>query len=526
MRKLVGGIAQGLDLGNFGLRLQGISYDEICNDFDFFFDLFSKHKVICFRNINLRPHQQAHLTKSFFEGRSAPEERTNESFEMNLIYQQSHNGNPNTETNEFEKFIASQWHVDNAFFPDPPSCMSMVMTKFECKYPNGGTHFASLIDLWNACPPELRSYIEDLEFISNTGNVGQGGIEENKQAIRALRTHPITAETILFWTGGGTNVPDPGNPLYPELRKYVENYLADPENRFTWNWELGDAVFWDNRCLIHSFSPGWAHDQRVFTRGEFGHETPFYDPSFPGLESHTKVGIPISPFDVKDYSSPRPNPDHIPLVYTKGIYAYPELSEKYQTVTMCVYSSSGTIPDDVRKLKEIVNDDDFNVHAVIPSEGDMLERYSLMLGSIEQKEGQKFLFARNGDMWRPFHAGEDILSSEPLGTDVQSPRDIIKVWLGFHPELRHAGHAWHYPDWKPYPNIGNRPWNWRNLAYIDHAFWGDDDPSSDYLFHYAIDTIFGCFNHLRSSEDRRKVIEEIRDFLSLMITLGEYENDR
>ena len=523
MERMIGGIAKGLDLGNIGMRFRGIPYNEIVDNFPFFLELFDRHKVLCFRGIDLTPAQQSNLTHALYHRRlDWPNEG---GAQPGLLLEQCHSGNQKTQTDDVEGFIYQQWHVDNPFIENVPSCMSIVMTKFDCKPPAGATHFISLIDMFNKAPEIIRDRLAEEFFVPSTGNIDHAGNTIEPKPIPALRTHPATGETSLFWTGGATTIAKPDAAFSEDLRGYVDWYIQDQANRFSWDWEIGDAIFWDNRCTLHSFSPGWTHDQRVFTRCEAGGEKPFYDPMLPS-KVEGFVGIAMSPSETIDYTSPRPNPDHIPLVFTKGIYAHPDFSQHYQKVALFVYSENGEVPEDCRALEELVGDPDFRIQPVIPSENDPLVRYSKMMPDDVNRVGQKFLFTRNGDTWRPYLSTDNILSETPLGDDTLSPISLVRVALALHPDLRHAGHAWHYPDWKKHQPLQFRAWDFHNLSFYDYINFNGEDPPKDFLVQFAIDTVYGCFNHIRSNESRKELIEEIRDFLSLMIELGEYDKNR
>jgi hypothetical protein len=92
--------------------------------------------------------------------------------------------------------------------------------------------------------------------------------------------------------------------------------------------------------------------------------------------------------------------------------------------------------------------------------------------------------------------------------------------------MRHAGHAWHYPDWFPHQPLQFRPWSYQNLPFTQYINWGGEDPPEDFLVQFAIDAVYGCFNHLKKNDDRRRVIERIHDYIGYMLELNEHEKER
>ena len=105
----------------------------------------------------------------------------------------------------------------------------------------------------------------------------------------------------------------------------------------SWEWGQGDLVIWDNRAVLHSFSPGWSHDQRIFTRCEVGKEKPTYEPNRKIIVNED-FGDTWRKEGVEKDITVGPNPDHIPLVFTKGIYALPEYADLFQKVTLFLNS--------------------------------------------------------------------------------------------------------------------------------------------------------------------------------------------
>ena len=76
-----------------------------------------------------------------------------------------------------------------------------------------------------------------------------------------------------------------------------------------------------------------------------------------------------------------------------------------------------------------------------------------------------------------------------------------------------------------YPSHQERPFRWENLPFARYADF-DGDPPKDFLVQFAIDTIYGCFNHLDTDESRKEIVEDIRDFLNIMLEMNEHELGR
>lgn len=517
MTKIKGGIAAGLRLGSLGFKVKGVSVQDILNDAEYFAEILARNKMIGF--IGLYPTDEEHMQilRALYRG-DDPKPKGG------LIHEQYHSGKDNTETESLENFVYQMWHVDNPFYEQVPSYTSMNMKTFTCDRHAGNTVLASLSSMYEKCPAHLKKHLESAEFVHGTGSTARSMEGMPAPTHPALRTHPVTGETMLFWTGNDTAM-ESEEPWFNELRDWVNRFLGDQSNWYRYQWGEGDLIIWDNRAVIHSVSPGWAHHERIFTRGETGTERPFYDPTRES-KLNPEFGDIYRKEGVTRDTSTGPNPDHIPLVFTKGIYALPGLEHLYQKVTMFVLSSDGSIPGDVSKLMEVVENDDFHVVPIIPTDNDFLLRYSKHLLPEYEREGQKFLFTRNGDLEKAYAPDDDLFTDKQDDLGRWPPVPLINALGQFHPDMRHAGHAWHYPDWFPHQPLQNRPWDWRNLSFISYEGFPNSEPPFDFLVQFAIDTVYGCFNHLTSNDDRRLIIERIIDYMQYMLELNEHEVDR
>lgn len=523
--KKFGGIALGLKLGNLGFKIKGVKAEQVFDDPSYFKEIFKRNKVIGF--IGMRPTDLEHmqLVDCLYRG------IRDEDFSGGLLAGQRHETVLNVEDKtDPEGFLKRNWHVDNPFMPEPPCLVSIHMTTYKVDPDYGHTFFVSLANLYNDCPAHIKEHLETARFVCQTG-----AIDQDVSTHPALRTHPDTGETMLYWTGPGTALAGGNTPWFDELYDWVSDYCANEANRFKWTWSEGDVIIWDNRAVMHGFYNGWDRSERIFQRVEVGNEAPFFDlnhegnldPAFGDTNEYKGVA--------KDRSK-GPNPDHIPLVFTKGIYALEGLEHLFQKVTLFVFSKDGSVPQKVQEFKAFIDEtdelsDDFHVVGVPIDENDRvfvnLMRYSKHHNVEDPVEGQMFLFSRNGDT----HGGsmparQDLMQTKSNEDGSLTPIENVRAYLRWHPDMRHAGHAWHYPDWFPHQPLQYRPWDFHNLSFMTYEGFNGKNPPEDFLVQFAIDTIYGCFNHLKDNGERRRIIERINDYISYMLELDEHEFER
>jgi len=506
-----GGIALGLKLGNLGFKIRGIT--EVDNSKGYFSEIFAKHKAIGFIGLSPTVEQHAELLKTLYAG------DTSQELNPLVTEGQNHSTIANVEnwTNR-DYFIHQNWHLDHSFFDYTTSLLSMHMTTFTCPKERGQTHLASLIDLYGSLPGSIQEQLQTAEFECWTGSEGLSGTRHP-----ALRTHPVTGETSLYWSGGDTRLVGEDTGWFQKLKEHIDTYLLDRSNWWSWEWSEGDVLVWDNRCLIHSFSPGWNRGQRVFNRGHIGAERPFYDSSF-CPELNPDFGDTNIFKGVERDTSSGPNPDHIPLVFTHGIYGLPGLEHLYQKVTVVV--TTHMVTDSFNRFTQVFQDDEeFAVEVITEDRPELyrhLHRYADRFFNEPLNSDHILVVSKNGDVLGGLRLSDDLLTNERVDPETSTPMEFIKGLLSIHPDMRHAGHSWHYPDWFKHQPLQERPWSYRNLSFFKY----NQEPTEDFLVQFAIDTVYGCFNHLENDEDRKRVIERIHDYISYMLDLGEYKHDR
>ena len=526
------GISPGLQAHGLGIRIKGVTYDDIMDNVDYFHRLFIEHKAIGF--VRLHPTREQHLDILSAISGIDPDGKPGWIFDQghSRLAQEQYEYDPAEDSyhklDDNEPFLnrglVGDWHMDHPYNEYMSCVTSLHMTTFKAGWGRGNTRLVDLEYLYNICPQEIKDSLNDLTLVHNTGGPNSVGQEHP-----ALRTHPVTGNTCLHWTGWDME-PEESITAYKDWFAEQVGIRGHPErleNMWEWYWSEGDLLLWDNRNCAHSFMGGWKMGDRVMDKLEVGYEKPYY------LNTGTESAV-----------AP-PNNDHIPFVWTNGIYANREFEEYRRTVTLFVTTMPDLgyphlVGDDPILLKESlllkdeVGDAGFNVVSVrYDKNNDVFKRYrKAYLSDDVNVIGQKFLFSVNGDFAYAFSSkidvGNDIELYIAPGSDektLSSVSNYIRGLLHEIPALRHAGHAWHYPDWFPKQPLQFRPWEWRNLPFFDYL--PDlDEVDDDMLLQQVVDIVFGSFNHKLDNNERKEFVQGVIDFLQLMIELKEYEVER
>ena len=149
------------------------------------------------------------------------------------------------------------WHSDSSFRL-VPSFVSITHA-YEVPGEAGGTHFASMRSAYERLPEDMQATIDPLhvlhDYVFSRSRVAP--VDPNHAASlppvvhRLVRTNPGNgrkgyyvgshARSIVGWSG-------------IESRRLIDDLLeraTRPEDVYTHQWQVGDSVIWDNRCLLH-----------------------------------------------------------------------------------------------------------------------------------------------------------------------------------------------------------------------------------------------------------------------------------
>ncbi|HEY1795075.1 MAG TPA: TauD/TfdA family dioxygenase [Stellaceae bacterium] len=155
------------------------------------------------------------------------------------------------------------WHTDSSFVDMPPA--ASLLRSLECPPPSAGgsTYFLNCYSAYDDLPEETKKKIDGRVMVHaathSSGGKAHAGFETVDDVSKVpgarqpmVRTHPETGRKSLF-LGRRINAYVIGLPVdeSEELLDGLWEHMV--QDKYTWrqDWQVGDLIWWDNRCAMH-----------------------------------------------------------------------------------------------------------------------------------------------------------------------------------------------------------------------------------------------------------------------------------
>ena len=165
------------------------------------------------------------------------------------------------------------WHTDQSYRRPPPD-ISLFFAVAPVPQGQGQTMFANGAAAYEALSPALKARVDGLMGLHVQPGSGRSrdavragetprplAPHERSQAQPVVRIHPVTGKPALYlcehgqmdWVDGPlvgleTGPDGEGAKLLDELM----SHMTRREFVYIHEWDTGDLVIWDNRCLVHA----------------------------------------------------------------------------------------------------------------------------------------------------------------------------------------------------------------------------------------------------------------------------------
>ena len=254
----------------FGAVVRGIKVAEADEaTFRALYDAWLEYALLIFPDQHLARDQQIAFAKRF-----GPLE-----FEMAAISNVRSDGTirPEQDNDDVIKVLKGNmgWHHDSTYMP--VQAKGAVFSAEEVPSVGGRTGFADMRAAYDALDEDLKKKIAGLAAYhslhysqSKLGHVAKKsdgeyrgyGFHDGPVPLRPLvKSHPETGRKSLLVGRHAHDIPGLEQADSDALIQELVDFACQPPRIYHHDWTAGDAVVWDNRCLMHQATP-WDMTQR------------------------------------------------------------------------------------------------------------------------------------------------------------------------------------------------------------------------------------------------------------------------
>ena len=257
-----------------GAEISGIDLSNNLNsqDLDNIYKNLIDHKVLFFRNQNLKPEDHIAFAKSFGDIEPPhPIYPHVENFPEITLLENDPTNPPDTD----------EWHTDVTFKTEPP--FTSILYSKEIPPSGGDTLWCSLIAIYDALPNNIKTELESKRAIHDMGAFRNNfssednedfsrklnaGFEKFGNAVHSVvKVHPILNKKFLYINPSftrhiiGMDMTDSNN-----LLSYLFNFMTKPQYQVRFKWTPNTLALWDNRCTMHYAIGDYMPHRRVMNR--------------------------------------------------------------------------------------------------------------------------------------------------------------------------------------------------------------------------------------------------------------------
>lgn len=186
------------------------------------------------------------------------------------------------------------WHCDSTYMP--VQAKGAVFTAHVVPSAGGETGFADMRAAYDALDPDARARVEGLSAYhslhhsqAKVGHTHKSGSEytygfhDGAPPLRPLvKVHPETGRPALMVGRHAYGIPGLEPQESERLLDELTDFATQPPRVWHMRWSPGDAVVWDNRCLMHRACPWDMREPRVMHHSRIAG-----DPSSEGAPAST-----------------------------------------------------------------------------------------------------------------------------------------------------------------------------------------------------------------------------------------------
>jgi alpha-ketoglutarate-dependent taurine dioxygenase len=251
---------------SFGARITGVNLAELSDEaWSAIEAAFLEHALLIFPDQFLADEVQVAFAKRF----GAIE------FELAPITNARRDGSLREDGDPVMEVLRGNegWHCDSTYMP--VSALGAVFTAEVVPSRGGETGWADMRAAYEALDPAMREKISKLSAYHSLkhsqqkighdpderGEYSGYGFHDDPPPLRPLvKIHPVTKRPSLMIGRHAYGIPGLAPDESEKLLDELVEFACRPPRTYEHSWSAGDAVIWDNRCLLHRARP-WDHSE-------------------------------------------------------------------------------------------------------------------------------------------------------------------------------------------------------------------------------------------------------------------------
>ena len=175
----------------------------------------------------------------------------------------------------------SGWHTDDSYFELPAK--ATLLQGLDIPTTGGQTRFCNTQSAYEDLPEAFKLELHGKNAVhkydtnraaARPKNLSSVEVSETPDVIHPLvRTHDETGNQAVYYNSNRTDSvigmsPDESDALLDNLGEHI----TQNKYRYDHDWQVGDVLLWDNRCLIHSVNVDYPvgqdrRHQRILLKG-------------------------------------------------------------------------------------------------------------------------------------------------------------------------------------------------------------------------------------------------------------------
>lgn len=163
--------------------------------------------------------------------------------------------------NDMQMMRLSGWHTDDSYFAKPAKATMYQSLKIPDS--GGQTRFCNMRQAYDDLSDEMKARLDGLKTVHSYDTMraparaaarNAAEAEETPDVVHPLiRTHEDTGRKAIYLNSNRTDrIIDMDRDESDALLDELFDHVTQPKYQYHHEWQVGDVLLWDNRCLMHS----------------------------------------------------------------------------------------------------------------------------------------------------------------------------------------------------------------------------------------------------------------------------------